>query len=55
MNFGINLSLKKSHRINRINFNDNNIVGLSNSQVSNGFNYHERKLYRNISDIFDKK
>ena len=55
MNFGNNLGIKKTHRINRINFNGNNFVGLSNSQVSNGFNYNNRKLFRNSSDIFDKK
>jgi hypothetical protein len=55
MNFGNNLGIKKARRINRINFNGNNIVGLSSSQISNGFNYNERKLYRNASDIFAKK
>ena len=55
MNFGNNLGIKKTKRINKINFNENNFIGLSSSQFSNGFNYNERKLYRNASDIFDKK
>ena len=55
MNFGNNLGFKKTRRINKINFNGTNIVGLSSSQISNGFSYNERKLYRNASDIFDKK
>jgi hypothetical protein len=55
INFGNNLGIKKTRRINRISFNGNNFIGLSSSQASIGFNYNERKLYRNSSDIFDKK
>ena len=53
MNFGTNIHLNKYNRTNRNNYNKNNIVGLSNSLINNGYNnYNGKKLIRNASDLF---
>ena len=51
MNFGTNIP-NKTKRGNRNDFNRKNLVGISNSLINNGFNYNDKRLFRNASDLF---